>query len=81
MALTKTNIKHIDLVLHHSQDNINGVLLMVILFCKFNNETSKLSIPVNWDTSQIIKIQSKLKIYYEKDSIKYIINAIIGCTT
>ena len=56
----KTNTKSIDLVLHHSQDNVNGVLIDGnSIPYKFNNETSKLSIPVNWDTSQTIKITIK----------------------
>lgn len=56
----KTNTKSIDLVLHHLQDNINSVLLNGnSIPYKFNNETSKLSIPLNWDTSQTIKITIK----------------------
>ncbi|MGB2116961.1 MAG: TIM-barrel domain-containing protein [Flavobacteriaceae bacterium] len=56
----KTNTKSIDFVFHHLQDNINSVLLNGnSIPYKFNNETSKLSIPLNWDTSQTIKITIK----------------------
>lgn len=56
----KTNTKSIDLVLHHTQYNVNTVLIDGnSIPYKFNNETSKLSIPINWDTSQTIKITIK----------------------
>ena len=56
----KTNTKSIDFVFHHFQDNINSVLLNGnSIPYKFNNETSKLSIPLKWDTSQTIKITIK----------------------
>lgn len=56
----KTNTKSIDFVFHHLQDNIESVLLNGnSIPYKLNNETSKLSIPLNWDTSQTIKITIK----------------------